>query len=171
MEDRLACWYLAYTKPRQEHVAAYNLAQQQFEVYLPRYKTRKRKTEGGYIEAHPPMFPRYLFFKPSRPEQSLAVIRSTKGISNLVQTNMQAATISDVLIADIRQAEAIRHQLDLSLSPRLRAGSKVRISAGSFQGLEGLVESSTSKRLVLLLHILGQHTKVSLSATEVSPLE
>ncbi|MCX5590199.1 transcription termination/antitermination protein NusG [Alcaligenes endophyticus] len=171
MEHCFAHWYLAYTKPRQEQVAAYNLQQQQFQVYLPLYKTRQRKTEGGYTEAHPPMFPRYLFFKPTRAEQSLAVIRSTKGISNLVQTTTQVATVNNAIIDDIRQAEALRHQLDLSLSPRLRAGTKVRISSGSFQGLEGLVESSTNKRLMLLLDILGQHTKVRLNASEVEPLE
>lgn len=170
MKPFLDYWYLAYTKPRQEHVAALNLQQQQFEVYLPLYKTRKRKTEGGYIDSYPPMFPRYLFFRPTQAEQSLSVIRSTKGISNLVAISLQLATIHDAIVDDIRQAEALRNQLNLTLSPKLRAGTKVRISAGSLQGLEGLVESSTNKRLVLLLDILGQHTKVSLDSDNIEEI-
>ena len=38
----LSRWYLAYTKPKQESVALFNLEQQGFEAYLPLFK------KGGF---------------------------------------------------------------------------------------------------------------------------
>jgi transcriptional antiterminator RfaH len=69
-------WYLSYTKPKQESVALVNLEQQDFEVYLPLFKKFK-KTEQGPVALFEPMFPRYILFRPSRPEQSISVVRST----------------------------------------------------------------------------------------------
>ena len=36
-------WYLAYTKPRQEQIAHFNLEQQAFGVYLPLFKKFKKE--------------------------------------------------------------------------------------------------------------------------------
>ena len=41
-EQGLSRWYLAYTKPKQESVAQFNLEQQGFEVYLPLFKKFKK---------------------------------------------------------------------------------------------------------------------------------
>ena len=65
-EQGLSRWYLAYTKPKQESVAQFNLEQQGFEVYLPLFKKFK-KTEQGPVALFEPMFPRYILFRPSRP--------------------------------------------------------------------------------------------------------
>lgn len=167
MEHPLPYWYLAYTKPRQEQTALLNLQQQGFVAYLPLYKSRKRSPQGTYVISHPPMFPRYIFLKPGHARQSLGTIRSTKGLSHLLSVGMEPATIADDIIRGIQEAERTRENHDLSLSPRLRAGTKVRITAGTLAGLEGLVESSTTQRLILLLDILGQSTKVTVPCTEV----
>src|SRR5690606_7210496 len=68
------CWYVAYTEARKETVAQVNLERQRFLVYLPLYKMiRKRSapTEAGPVETFEPMFPRYLFFRPSSQQQSI----------------------------------------------------------------------------------------------------
>ena len=87
-------WFLAYTKPRLEQVALINLELQAFEAYLPLYKKFK-KTEQGPVSFFEPMFPRYILFRPSNPEQSISAVRSTKGIANLVRFGFQPATLHD----------------------------------------------------------------------------
>ena len=105
-------WYLAYTKPRQEQIAQVNLEQQAFEAYLPLYKKFK-KTEQGPVALFEPMFPRYILFRPSKPEQSISAVRSTKGIATIVRFGFEPAMLQDDLVQRIRQLEQDRHHATL----------------------------------------------------------
>lgn len=153
-------WYVAYTKPRLEHVAQVNLEQQGFRVYLPRFKTLVRKTGCPAAVTYPPMFPRYVFFQPQRPEQSLATVRSTRGVSTLLRFGNLAAMLDDCALNGIQQAEEIRNTADLTPTGRFKPGSQVRFAQGPLQGLEALVQTTANKRITLLLDILGRPTTV-----------
>ena len=108
----LSRWFLAYTKPRFESVAQVNLLQQGFDVYLPLYKKFK-KTEAGSVSVFEPMFPRYIFFRPSRPSQSIATVRSTKGVNNLVRFGFEPAVLQDSMVELIRQLEQSRNEVSV----------------------------------------------------------
>ena len=101
-ENRPSNWYLAYTKPRQEEIARVNLDQQGFDSYLPLYKKFK-KTEQGPVSVFEPMFPRYIFFRPGKPGQSISTVRSTKGITTIVRFGFEPAVIGEELLGRIRQ--------------------------------------------------------------------
>lgn len=152
-------WYLASTKPRQEKVALYNLEQQHFEAYLPLYKQYK-KTAQGPVEVFEPMFPRYIFFRPSQPAQSISVVRNTKGIHNLVRFGFEPATLQDELLNRIRQLEQLRNQASLQEVSQIKAGQTVLLKHNALHGLEGIVQSVSSKRVAVLLEILGRPTLV-----------
>lgn len=154
-------WYVAYTKPRLEHVAQVNLEQQGFRVYLPRFKTLVRKTGCPAAVTYPPMFPRYVFFQPQRPEQSLATVRSTRGVSTLLRFGNLAAMLDDCALNGIQQAEEIRNTADLTPTGRFKPGSQVRFVEGPLQGLQALVQTTANKRITLLLDILGRPTTVT----------
>lgn len=159
-------WYLAYTKPRFEHVALINLEQQAFQAYLPLYKKFK-KTEQGPVPIFEPMFPRYILFRPGKPEQSISAVRSTKGIANLVRFGFQPATLHDELVHRIRQLEQDRNQASLQDMNSLRLGQSVRLKHTALNGVEGLVQSVSSKRVAVLLEILGRPTVVQLEHHQV----
>lgn len=159
-------WYLAYTKPRQEHVAHDNLAQQAFEVYLPLFKKFK-KTENGPVALFEPMFPRYILFRPGKPEQSISVVRSTKGIASLVRFGFEPAVLHDDLVQHIRQIEQDRTQATLQELSDLKAGQTVRLKHSALSGVEGLIQSVSSKRVAVLLEILGRPTVVQLEHHQV----
>ena len=93
-------WYAALCKPRQEMVAEANLANQGFAVYLPRLKNRHRRA-GRWVDRVEPLFPRYLFVAAGLESQSLAPIRSTRGVSGLVRFGGQPATVAVKAEADI----------------------------------------------------------------------
>lgn len=152
-------WFLASTKPRLEKVALYNLEQQGFEAYLPLYKQYK-KTADGPVETFEPMFPRYIFFRPTNDKQSISVVRSTKGISHLVRFGFEPASLDDELLQRIRQVEQLRNNASLLEISQLKAGQTVLFKNSVFSGLEGIVQKVSSKRVAVLLNILGQPTLV-----------
>ena len=159
-------WYLAYTKPRQESIAQVNLAQQAFDVYLPLYKKFK-KTEQGPVALFEPMFPRYILLKPSKPEQSISAVRSTKGITTLVRFGFEPAQIHDELVQRIRQLEQDRNQATLQELSNLKAGQTVRLKHTALDGIEGLIQSVSSKRVAVLLEILGRPTVVQVEHHQI----
>ena len=159
-------WYLAYTKPRQEQIALNNLQQQGFDAYLPLYKKFK-KTEQGPVALFEPMFPRYILLRPGKPEQSISVVRSTKGIASLVRFGFEPAQILDELVQRIRQLEQDRNQATLQELGNLRAGQTVRLQHTALGGIEGLVQSVSSKRVAVLLEILGRPMVVEVEHHQV----
>lgn len=159
-------WFLAYTKPRQEQVALQNLAQQGFEVYLPMYKKFKA-SEQGQVSLFEVMFPRYIFFRPGQVGQSIGAVRSTKGVATVIRFGVDVARLQDALVQRIRVMEEERNQatqLDLSV---LKAGQRVRLQHTVLAGMEGLVQMVSSKRVAVLLEILGRPTVVDLKHHQV----
>jgi hypothetical protein len=117
---------LAYTTPRQEHIARSNLELQHFNAYLPLYKKFKPSPQGP-VALFEPMFPRYIFFRPGKPEQSISTVRSTKGITTIVRFGFEPAVMPDALVQCIRQLEQDRSQATLQEISNLKAGQTVRL--------------------------------------------
>ena len=159
-------WYLAYTKPRQESIAQDNLVRQAFDAYLPLYKKFK-KTEQGPVALFEPMFPRYILFRPSKPEQSISAVRSTKGIATIVRFGFEPAQLHDDLVQRIRQLEQERNHATLQELSNLKVGQTVRLKHNALGGVEGLIQSVSSKRVAVLLEILGRPTVVQLEHNQV----
>lgn len=153
-------WYAAYTKPRSEQVGALQIERQGYEVYLPMYKSLKRTLEGMVVQ-RTAMFPRYVFFRPRHSGQSIAPIRSTRGISHIVRFGIEPATISAELVAAMRAFEIEREQTSASDLSALKAGRRVAVCAGPLKGLEGLVSATAGTRITVLLDVLGSQTRVS----------
>jgi transcriptional antiterminator RfaH len=159
-----ALWFLAYTKPRQETVAQFNLERQAFETYLPLFKTlRKSVPPTGETEQviYEPMFARYVFFRPSNSRQSLATARSTRGLSSIVSFGFEMATIQPDTVAAIRACEQERNATDVRATNPFQTGDRVRLRADGMQSLQGLVYSVSSQRVKLLVELLGQQKLVS----------
>jgi transcriptional antiterminator RfaH len=169
-------WYVAHTKPRQEAIAQDNLRRQEFEVYLPLYKTFKAPRRGRALQSGAdltgvePMFPRYLFLRPTRATQSLSCVRSTLGVSRLVMFGTQPATIRQALLDDIRAAEALRANADLAQISPYQPGTAVRLRDPAFGGVQALVHAVSGDRVTLLLEILGRPQTLSVGLEQVAPV-
>ena len=199
LTDTGASWYVAHTKPRQERTAAEQLRRQDFEVYLPLFKVfcepgRRRRASaaaaasahvpGGpglgagssadqgaqTLTAHEPMFPRYLFLRPTRDTQSLSVVRSTIGVSKLVMFGPQPATLADAAVQAIRQAEHLRDTADLAELSPYRPGMAVRLQDPALQGVRALIQSVSTDRVTLLLDILGRPQTIQVEFGRIAPL-
>ncbi|SHI16778.1 transcription termination/antitermination protein NusG [Pollutimonas bauzanensis] len=169
-----AAWYVAYTEPRQENLAAANLQRQGFLTYLPLYKTGKKKSSksgaGGAAPAlagYEPMFPRYMFFKPSSHKQSISTVRSTRGVNSIVRFGPNFALVQPDILAAIQEHERQRsREAPRDISP-LEPGKRIRLNDAALNGLEGLVHSVSAQRVVVLMEILGRQTRVKLPQHQV----
>ena len=149
-------WYVAYTEPRREALAREHLNRQGYESYLPK------------ISSGEAMFPRYLFFRPSSPSQSIAPVRSSRGVQAVVRFGSLYAQVSPALIAAVQEQEAQSRQQPQGATA-LRPGQRVRVQdhSGAFAGLEGLVRASASQRVIVLMEILGRQTPITMPVENV----
>jgi transcriptional antiterminator RfaH len=155
-------WYVAYTQPKREQLAAFNLAQQGFQAYLPQYKTFK-KSPAVSLSTFEPMFPRYLFFRPDNVGQSISGARSTRGVSFILSFGFSPAVLKPEQLLAIQAYEAERNRADMAQISPFQPGLQVRLRHCGLRGLEGLVQSVSSKRVAVLLNLLGRQKVVTIS--------
>ena len=66
-------------------------------------------------------------------------------------------------LKSIRDFEARRNESrEEDISP-FQPGKRIRVVAGPLTGMEGLISIVSHERVVVLMHLLGQDTRVSLS--------
>ena len=159
-------WLVAYTKPRLEQVALQNLERQHFETYLPLYKKFKN-TETGPLPVLEPMFPRYIFFRPSTPQQSIETVRSTKGISHIVRFGFELGIVSADMVASLREFEVSQNQATLQEMSNFKVGQKVKLKHVALGAFEGLIQSVSKKRVAVLLEIMGRETLVQMEHHQI----
>jgi transcriptional antiterminator RfaH len=159
-------WYLAYTRPQQERVAEENLVRQQYHVRLPLVRKVVRRQVS--LE---PLFPRYIFFRPSSEQQSLSPVRSTLGVSSIVRFGMELATITEtrcdqiMAFAQAQQEGGLESLLGVQ---GIKSGDKVLVKSGPFSGLEGLVSAVAKDRVLVLMSLLGKEQSIGFEPTDIT---
>jgi transcriptional antiterminator RfaH len=163
-------WYLIQSKPNAEENARVNLERQGYEVYFPRLLQTARHA-GHWRERITALFPRYLFVRLETGQQSLGPVRSTVGVANAVRFGSRYAIVPDEVVLELReQADPETGLHRLSRRAALLRGSPVRVTAGPFDGLEGLFEREAgSERVIVLLRLLGQDAPVRIPCDFVVP--
>lgn len=159
-------WYLVYTKPRGEEIARENLERQGFETYLPRLRQPRRRRGSRVIRVEA-MFPRYLFVHLNVVSDNWAPIRSTVGVTSLVQFGGRPAVVPDPLVEMLRVHDG-EDGIQVPDVGQLRSGERVRLVDGPFAGYEGVFEAPSGKaRVAVLLEIADRQTRVVLDAAHL----
>lgn len=158
-------WYLIHTKPSRESLAEANLQRQGYTVHLPRMLQSVRR-HGQWRECIAPLFPRYLFLQLSEGRQALSPVRSSLGVAGIVRFGANYAIVPDQIITELRlRADPETGLHRLANRPVLARGATVHITAGPFEGLDGVFEREAgSARVVVLLNLLGQDASVRVPA-------
>jgi transcriptional antiterminator RfaH len=151
-EDAQVSWFVVMSKPRQEMRACSQLREQGYDVYLPQIEKMQRQ-HGTFLRTELPMFPRYLFVQLREGVQSLAQVRATRGVSQVVRFGTEYARAADSLIADVRNLEK-RMRASNDLAP-FKPDQWVEITEGAFVGVTAQVLSCAENRVCLLLNLLG----------------
>ncbi|WP_262138181.1 transcription/translation regulatory transformer protein RfaH [Pseudomonas sp. Marseille-Q5117] len=158
-------WYLLQCKPRQDERAQLNLQQQNYSTFRPQLMS-ERSIRGKRQRILESLFPGYVFIQLSR-DDNWAPIRSTRGVSRIVEFNHVPARVDEDVIAQLR--ERSQKSLGFPADPQLKPGEPLQIVQGPLSPLEGVFLSMHGdERVMMLLNFLNrqQHVSVPLSYLE-----
>ncbi len=159
-------WYLIHTKPRMEKHAEENLNRQGYETYLPMVKLRRRRS-NRYIHIVEAFFPRYIFIHLSSKVDNWAPIRSTLGVSRLIQFGGIPAIAPAELIGLLKANEDGFGYQEIE-KKEMKAGDTINVIDGPFIGQQGIFQySKDAERVAVLLDVVGKNTRVILNMNEL----
>ena len=161
-------WFCVRCKPRQEAVAAGQLAGLDgLELLFPRVR-RRRRGKDGPREVVEPLFPGYLFAA-FDPAELSGPVHHTRGVLHLVRRSGKAVPVEAKVIEELRSVGP-GGVLD-ALEPLPVPGERVRVLRGIFEGEQGEVLrlAEPARRVAILLQLLGADQVVELSADDVGP--
>ena len=164
VSDNDTRWYVLQTRSRQEKALARTLTATGIAHYLPLTK-RPRYRRGRKLFVEEPLLASYLFLH--GPLEATYIANATKRVANIINVADQ-----DRFVAELRQIRcALENGADLSPYRYLTVGRRVRVSAGPFRGIEGLIEASAKvDRLVLQIDALGRATSLEIDAGLLEPV-
>jgi transcription antitermination factor NusG len=147
-------WYVLQVSPRSEKKVARVCDTYGLPYYLPLREDR-RVYQRRKVVFHKPLFPGYLFVD-LQPDTRVHVLR-TNHVLRMFKPADEEQLIHE--IAQIRLALLAEPQL--SAAPGLHEGARVRIIAGVFAGVEGVVDRCGHRSLVRLnVEMVGQSVPV-----------
>lgn len=150
-------WLLAKTKFNAFELARCNLARQGFEVFLP-LERRNQRRRGKVVSLKTPYFGNYLFVSAASSTGQVSAIRSTLGVSCLVEFGGKAAEVCSQLVDDLRRN--CDEEGCLTLPATVRKGDWVKVVSGPLFDRLGCVQELASKdRVWLLLEIMGRQSR------------
>lgn len=161
-------WYLAQIKPNALGVAERNLKRQGFQTLMPKL----RETRGGtkFVERFVPLFPGYIFVGASAQSCDVGVIRSTRGVVQIVRSAGKVTPIPNVLI------ETLTARCDqagvYAPAVELNTGDLVRVNSGPFAAYFGKIHELSAKgRVWVLLDVMGRGLLTELQSQDVLPVK
>ncbi|MBM3527066.1 MAG: transcriptional activator RfaH [Alphaproteobacteria bacterium] len=162
-------WYAVHTHPREEAQACAHLKRQGFEPFLPCYL--KRRSHARKVDLVPaPLFPRYLFVQLEIENPMWRVIRSTRGVVDLVRAGVDPVPVPDEAIEEIKRRRDAEGFVVLARGLGLKPGSPIRIDIGAFAGMEAIFQAERDEdRVVALLSMLGRQVVVQVPIHAVVP--
>lgn len=158
-------WWVAHTKSRFEKAFAWDLADRGIGYFLP--MTRRITFSGGRKrQGMAPLFPSYVFFCGDQDVRWQAL--STNRLCQVLKVLDQEA-----LVGELQQLHRVLvGGQTLELYPTPAVGTRCRVRAGPFEGLQGvIIDRSKPTRLVLKVDVLGQGASLDIDSELLEPFE
>jgi|SRR5215469_1021720 len=156
-------WYALYTCARHEKRVVQQIERRRMSCFLPLYRS-VRRWKDRRKELELALFPGYVFVHMSL-SNKLKVLE-VPGVVRLVSFNGQPAALPE------EEIEALRDRLSGSAKiephPYLRAGRKVRVRSGPFQGLEGIIVRRKDRcRLIFSIDLIQRSLAIELDEADL----
>ena len=161
-------WYIIRAEPQADSLAASELLNAGFEIFSPRVKSFQAKNALHFV----PLFPGYLFLKWDMDSEGKPSFHSAPHVSGWVNFEGVAPAVPDEVISEL--AHRVEHiNNDGGLWRRFERGDKVRIVAGTLEGLGEVVEatSSAQSRVTVLMQFMGRLVSAQVPWNNLEPLE
>lgn len=160
-------WYVIKTAYNKEKTAIFNLKNQKFEIYMPKYKRfiRHARKLNSVIR---PLFPGYLFVNLDLDNQRWININFTYGVKSIVSMGGKPACVPKKIINELKDREDKLGITDIVENSSLEKGQDIIVSQGVLAGKKGLFDGFTEgKRIKILFDFLGRKTAVTLPAFSI----
>lgn len=159
-------WHCVQTWPRHERLVAAELAKRGLTAHLPEFA----RIAGNDQVILVPLFPGYLFVQFDVAADPWRCIARLPGVACLFSVNERPIPLPVGVVERLIDAIGPDGAADRDADPLrpLAAGAVVRIDAGPFAGLLGLVEACDRLTARVLLMVLGRHTPVTVPRRSVS---
>jgi len=159
-------WHVLHVRSNFEKRVTQHLAVREVEHYLPLYKDRVKWTDRTVVTERP-LFAGYVFVRFSAQEK-VTVISVPGVVRSLGDTTGNMVSSAEL--------DKIRNGLDNGLllrpHPRISAGTRVRIRAGVFEGVEGVVtEFRQQCKVVITLAAVKQCFSLEVNLDDVEVLK
>lgn len=159
-------WFAAYTCANHEKRVAAELDTRSIERFLPLYRS-VRRWKDRRVKLDLPLFPGYVFVRVAVHER-LRVLEIPSVVRLVGFGGLPVALPDD-------EMELMRSGLSQGANaephPFLTVGRRVRITAGPFAGLEGVLKlKKNGFRAVISLQMIQRSIMVSIDASDVTPV-
>jgi len=162
-ENSQPSWYAVYTCARHEKSVARQIEERRLCCYLPLYRS-VRRWKDRRKELELALFPSYVFVQMSLSSQ-LTVLK-VPGVVRLVSFNGKPAALPAEDIEALR--DRLSRDAKVEPHPYLRAGRKVRVRTGPFQGLEGVIVRRKDRcRLVFSIDLIQRSLAVEVDEADL----
>jgi transcriptional antiterminator RfaH len=159
-------WIVVATHANREEFAIKNLKLQKYIVYCPVILKHIRHARRAY-DAHRPLFPGYIFVQAVW--QSWRPISGTLGVRSIVRNGGAPAFLPCEFIESLKARES--GGVICKPQAPFKHGQAVAINGGQLDGLVGyIVEIRERDRILLLLNLLNQQTKVHVDVGMLRPV-
>lgn len=162
-------WYVVHTQVHGEERARVNLERQGYEVWLPRYKKRRRHARR-VEEVTRPLFPRYLFLRLDLAAERWRPVLSTFGVRGLIGGGQGPLKVPEAVMTGLKARVGADGLVELAKAVDFKAGDRVRVSGGPLLDLDGIFEAATdAERVSILLDLLGRRVRVTVPVAHIEP--
>lgn len=153
-------WYVISCKDRE--IAVNNLNSMGFTTFVPILRVR---TANGERELS--MFGNYIFVRFDIISDRWQRIWNTRGVRGLLcMDEGKPSPVPREVIKMLRKGDNVE-----DLVKAFKVGETLRVKGGPFDGHEGFCCFSSTKRVIVLLHLLGEETRVYLKPHQLEHVE
>ena len=157
-------WYALQIRCQFEKTADSHLRRKGIETFLPLIRQTHRWSDRQKV-VEVPLFPGYEFVHVLLSAEVRGLVLRTPGVVGFVGPQQGASSVPS------SQIDALRLLLDThapcTLRPFLRTGQRVRVRNGSLDGLEGILQSSDSRSLVISIDCIERSVAVTIEGYDL----
>ncbi len=160
-------WFAVQTRHRHEKRVAERLRLGEVETFLPLHRSLHRWKNGVQAQVDLPLFPSYLFAR-IRLSQRLVLLKEP-GVLSLAASNVAPTPLPDDEISYLR---IVAQSFQTQPHPYLVVGERVKIVAGPFAGIDGILQRRKQElRVVISIDVILRSVAVEVSEFEIEPLQ
>ena len=159
-------WYAVHTRSHHERTVEKELTAQQFEVYLPEYRTMSRRKDRKK-EIKRPLFPGYVFVRTELSGGKRIAVLQTKGVVRIIGAGHKPVAVPEHELESVRIL--LSNSADAGPCPAAEKGQLVQVMEGPLRGVIGTVQAAKKRKIIVSVELVGRAVSATLDTDAVVP--